>query len=590
MRKREEKKKRSEFRLFKHIRRYIWQYVVALVAIISVVTITMIMPEITRHIVDDVIVGGKTELLVTLLGSYLLLGALKALLQYIKEYNFDSVSSKVVVSLRRDLFTHIQNLDTSYFDKNNTGEIMARLKEDIDKVWEALSFISMLLIEVILHTVFIIVCMIRLNAYMAIIPIMAIVFCGCLAIKMDKKLDKVFGDISEENAVLNTTCEENIAGVRTVKAFAKEKFEILKFRKHNDRYKELNVDLSRVFVKYYPFFSFVSGIVPLLVLVIGGIFYVKGMFGMTLGLITAYITYSNNIIWPMEMLGWLTNSFSEAVASVKKLNKIYEEVSTINDPEDPVVLDEVKGTVTFDKVGFHKEDMHDILKDISFEIPAGRTLGIMGASGAGKTSIVSLLTRLYDVTEGEIRLDGVPIKDLTLKQLRGNMSLVTQDVFLFSDTISENIKMGRRHRISDEVVRISSKNAGASEFIDKMDKGYETVIGERGVGLSGGQKQRISIARALAKELPILIMDDSTSALDMETERDIQKKLKELTNMTKIIIAHRISSVKDADEIIVLEEGRIAERGTHEELLGLKGLYYETYVSQYGIPELKEVI
>jgi ATP-binding cassette subfamily B protein len=344
------------------------------------------------------------------------------------------------------------------------------------------------------------------------------------------------------------------------------------------------VDLSKVFAKYYPFFSFVSGIVPLLVLVIGGIFYVKGMFGVTLGMITAYIAYANNIIWPMEMLGWLTNSFSEAIASVKKLNKIYSEVSTINDPEDPVTPDIIEGSITFDKVGFSKEDGHEILKDVSFDVPAGKTLGIMGASGAGKTSIVSLLTRLYDVTEGEIRVDGIPIKNLTLRQLRGSISLVTQDVFLFSDTIAENIKMGRKHQISDRIIRLSSRKACASEFIDKMDKGYDTVIGERGVGLSGGQKQRISIARALAKELPILIMDDSTSALDMETERDIQKKLKGLSDMTKIIIAHRISSVKDADEIIVLEEGRIAERGTHDELLAKKGLYYETYVSQYGEP------
>ena len=579
-----EKKKRSRFRLFDHIKSHLWQYIIGVTAIVCVVMISMTMPEISRHIVDDVIVGGESDLLIKLLAAYLILGAMKALLQYIKEFNFDSVSSKVVVSLRRDLFRHIQSLDTSYFDKNNTGEIMARLKEDIDKVWEALSFISMLLIEVILHTAFIIVCMVRLNVYMAIIPICAIILCGTLAIRMDRKLDKVFGDISEENAVLNTTCEENIAGVRTVKAFAKEKFELLKFRKHNDRYKELNVDLSKVFAKYYPFFSFVSGIVPLLVLVIGGIFYIKGMFGVTLGMLTAYIAYANNIIWPMEMLGWLTNSFSEAIASVKKLNKIYEEVSTINDPENPVTPDIIEGSITFDNVGFHKEDGHEILKDVSFEIPAGKTLGIMGASGAGKTSIVSLLTRLYDVTDGEIRVDGIPIKNLTLKQLRGSISLVTQDVFLFSDTIAENIKMGRKHQISDRIIRLSSRKACANEFIDKMDKGYDTVIGERGVGLSGGQKQRISIARALAKELPILIMDDSTSALDMETERDIQKELKGLTDMTKIIIAHRISSVKDADEIIVLEEGRIAERGTHDELLGKKGLYYETYVSQYGEP------
>ena len=581
---------REKFSLFKHIRRHLWQYIIALTALILSVTVSMIVPEVQKHIVDDVIVDGKTELLIKLLLIYACLGASRAVLQYVKEYSFDSVSSKVVVGIRRDLFRHIQSLDTSYFDKNNTGEIMARLKEDIDKVWEALSFISMLLIEVAFHTVFILVCMFRLNAYMAIIPFIAIVVCGFLAIKMDKKLDVVFGEISEENAVLNTTCEENIAGVRTVKAFAKEGYELIKFRKHNDKYKELNVDLSKVFVKYYPFFSFVSGIVPLLVIAIGGVFYVNGMFGITLGVITAYITYSNNIVWPMEMLGWLTNSFSEAVASVKKLNRIYDEVSTINDPENPVVLEKVHGTVTFDNVGFHKEDMHDILKGISFEIPAGKTLGIMGASGAGKTSSVSLLTRLYDVTDGEIRLDGVPIRNLTLKQLRGSISLVMQDVFLFSDTIAENIKMGRRHNISDRVIRRSSKNAGASEFIDKMDKGYETVIGERGVGLSGGQKQRISIARAFAKELPILIMDDSTSALDMETERDIQKKLKNLTEMTKIIIAHRISSVKDADEIIVLDEGRIAERGTHDELLRKKGLYYETYVSQYGEPVLKEVI
>ncbi len=581
---------KEKFSLFKHIKRHLWQYIIALTSLILSVTVSMIVPEVQRHIVDDVIVGGKIELLFKLLVIYACLGASRALFQYIKEYSFDSVSSKVVVGVRRDLFRHIQGLDTSYFDKNNTGEIMARLKEDIDKVWEALSFISMLLIEVAFHTVFILVCMIRLNVYMAIIPFIAIVVCGFLAVKMDKKLDVVFGEISEENAVLNTTCEENIAGVRTVKAFAREGHEISKFRKHNDKYKELNVDLSKVFVKYYPFFSFVSGIVPLLVIAVGGVFYVKGMFGITLGVITAYITYSNNIVWPMEMLGWLTNSFSEAVASVKKLNKIYDEVSTINDPENPVVLEKVKGTVTFDNVGFHKEDMHDILKGISFEIPAGKTLGIMGASGAGKTSIVSLLTRLYDVTEGEIRLDGVPIRNLTLKQLRGSISLVMQDVFLFSDTIAENIKMGRRHNISDRVIRRSSKNAGASEFIDKMDKGYDTVIGERGVGLSGGQKQRISIARAFAKELPILVMDDSTSALDMETERDIQKRLKSLTEMTKIIIAHRISSVKDADEIIVLDEGKIAERGTHDELLALKGLYYETYVSQYGEPILKEVI
>ncbi len=581
---------KNRFTLKKHIKHYALHYAVALTALIISVILSMIMPQIQAKIVDDVIVGGNLSILKKLLITYLLLGAGRMVFQYIKEYGFDTVSVKIATRLRRDLFVHIHSLDTAYFDKNNTGEVMARLKDDIDKVWEALSYISFLLIEVAFHTVFILVCMVRMNAWMAIPPFVAMGICATIAIKMDKKLDKVYGDISEENAVLNTTCEENIAGVRTVKAFAREDYEIEKFRKHNKHYKDLNVQMSKVFVKYYPFFSFISRIVPLIVLIMGGLFYLNDPEVVTLGMITAFISYANNIVWPMEMLGWLTNGFSEAVASVKKLNKIYDEASSINDPEDPVVLEKVEGTISFDHVGFHKEDMHEILSDITFEVPKGHTLGIMGATGAGKTSIVSLLTRLYDVTSGEIRLDGVPIKNLTLKQLRGSVSLVMQDVFLFSDTIAENIKMGRRHKISDAIIKLSSKNAGASEFIDKMDKGYDTVIGERGVGLSGGQKQRISIARAFAKELPILIMDDSTSALDMETEREIQNKLKELTDMTKIIIAHRISSVKDADEIIILEEGKIAERGTHEELLRQKGLYYETYVSQYGEPDIREVI
>lgn len=290
----------------------------------------------------------------------------------------------------------------------------------------------------------------------------------------------------------------------------------------------------------------------------------------------------------MEMLGWLTNSFASAIASYKKIKKIYDESATIKDPENPVELPAVKGAVKFENVSFHKEDMHEILKDISFEVKEGKTLGIMGATGAGKTSIVSLLTRLYDSTGGNIYLDGVNIKDLKLSTLRNSMSLIMQDVFLFSDTISENIKMGDKARITEDQIRVAGKKACADEFIEKMDDEYETVIGERGVGLSGGQKQRISIARAFAKEHPILIMDDSTSALDMETEREIQKTLENFKDTTKIIIAHRISAVKNADEIIILEDGAIKERGTHDELLHKGGLYYETYVSQYGEPDFRK--
>lgn len=304
---------------------------------------------------------------------------------------------------------------------------------------------------------------------------------------------------------------------------------------------------------------------------------------------TAFVEYSTNIVWPMEMLGWLTNSFSSAVASNKKICKIYQETPSIKEAKEPVVLEHIQGKICFDHVSFHKADMYEILHDISFTLEPGKTLGIMGTTGAGKTSIVHLLQRMYDVTGGKISIDDVDIRELSLEQLRTNISYVMQDVFLFSDTINENIKLGKKSTIDLNTVRKASTDAQASEFIERMERKYDTVIGERGVGLSGGQKQRISIARALSKRDPILVLDDSTSALDMETEHLIQETLEKLQNTTKIIIAHRISAVRNADEILVLQGGSIAERGTHESLLARKGLYYETYLAQYGdILEKKE--
>ena len=411
------------------------------------------------------------------------------------------------------------------------------------------------------------------------------VFCGCIAIIMERKLGAVYEEISEENAELNTVAEENLAGVRTVKAFAREKYEIKKFLSHNNRYYELNMKQSKVFVKYYPYFSVVTKILPLLTLLVGGKFAIDG--NLSLGSLGAMVEYSNNIVWPMEMLGWLTNSFSSAIASNRKIKKIYKEKPTIKEIDNPVILDEVEGDITFDHVSYAKEDRQPILEDVSFNLEAGKTLGIMGETGSGKTTIINLLSRFYDVTDGCIKIDGVDVRELTLKQLRESIAVVMQDVFLFSDTISENIKLGMKNEIGAKEVRKASKNAQVSEFAERMEQQYDTVIGERGVGLSGGQKQRISIARAFAKHKPILVLDDSTSALDMETEQQIQKVLEQFKGMTKIIIAHRISAVRNADEIIVLEEGKVKERGIHEELMNRHGLYYETYLSQYGDVDLE---
>lgn len=568
----------------KKISSYIWDYkfsyFAAIASLLIAVTLDMMGPRLMALVVDDVIVGGNIGELKFLLLGFLGVGVGRCVFQYAKEYTFDKNSVRISADMRRDLFRHIQGLSADFFDRTNTGELMARVKEDIDRIWDAIGYVGMLLIEVIYHTSIILIFMYLLNWKMALIPTAAMLLCGTIAILMERKLGQVYEEISEENAVLNTVAEENLAGVRTVKAFAREKFEIGKFLSHNKRYYDLNMQQSKVFVRYYPCFSVVSKILPILTILVGGGFVIRG--DMTLGQMTAFVEYSTNIVWPMEMLGWLTNSFSAAVASNKKVRKIYEEKPSIVEAANPVKIDRVAGKVCFDHVSFHKADMYEILHDISFTVEAGKTLGIMGATGAGKTSIVQLLQRMYDATEGAIYLDDVDIRKLSLEQLRTSVSYVMQDVFLFSDTINDNIKLGKKDYLDFKTVRRASVQAQASGFIERMEDTYDTVIGERGVGLSGGQKQRISIARALAKRDSILVLDDSTSALDMETEQLIQQTLKELENTTKIIIAHRISAVRHADEIIVLDNGFIAERGTHEELLAKHGLYYETYASQYG--------
>ena len=574
----------------KKLSAYIWKnkfrYILAIGSMILAVSLDLMSPQLTKYIIDDVIVGGQIGKLKYLLAGILAIGVGRAVFQYIKEYTFDCLGSDIASSMRKDLFIHTQKLSQDFFDRTDTGELMSRIKDDVDKIWDGLSYVSMLLIEVVIHTSIVLFCMYTTNVKLAIIPTVAMIFCGCIALIMERKLGAVYEEISEENAELNTVAEENLAGVRTVKAFAREKYEIEKFLNHNNRYYELNMKQSKVFVKYYPYFSVVTKILPLLTLLAGGKIVIDGR--MSLGQLAAMVEYSNNIVWPMEMLGWLTNSFSSAIASNRKLKKIYNEVPTIKEKENPIILDEVKGKITFDHVAYGKEGKH-ILRDVSFEVQPGETLGIMGETGSGKSTIINLMSRFYDADKGKICLDDVDIRDMKLSQVRESISQVMQDVFLFSDTIAENIKLGKKDYISEEEVEIASNNAQVSEFATKMKNKYNTVIGERGVGLSGGQKQRISIARAFAKKNPILILDDSTSALDMETEQQIQEALRKLDGVTKVIIAHRISAVKNADEIIILKDGIIAERGKHQQLLEKHGLYYETYQSQYGDVEGGEV-
>ncbi|MDO5426123.1 MAG: ABC transporter ATP-binding protein [Eubacteriales bacterium] len=569
-----------------YIRKYWYMYAIALVCMVIQVSLDMLSPQVTASLIDDVLGKRQVDLLPKLLLLIFIIGAGRAIFGYLKEFLFDFTSSKIGNGIRQTLFTHIQSLSVDYFDRTNTGELMSRVKDDVDKVWNATGYVGMLVMEVTIHTTIILFCMYRLNKRLFIIPVVVMPLVACMAILLENRLGKVYDEISEENAALNTVAQENLAGVHTVKAFAREPFEIKKFLSHNQRYYELNMRQSKVLVRYQPLFQLISRLLPILAVIYGGFLVIDGE--ITLGTLGAFSEYCTNIVWPMEMLGWLLNDLASGVASNRKIQRIYAQKPTITEPENPQPIRQPeKAVIEFDHVTWKVEDK-TILSNVSFTLEPGKTLGIMGATGSGKTSIVQLLMRLFDVTEGEIRIGGTDIRKLSLEELRRFTAPVLQDVFLFSDTVRANVSMGCKEQPSDEEIWAALDEACATEFVREFRSGLDTLIGERGIGLSGGQKQRISMARAFVRKAHLLVLDDSTSALDMETEREIQGILARQKEQTRMIIAHRISAVCAADEILVLEDGRIRERGTHRELMEKKGYYYETYLSQYGEEEGRE--
>lgn len=602
----------NKLNLSRYFKKYAVCYIIAILAMSCATLLDQIFPLLVQHIIDDVLVGHNLDIFKYLLLGFLGIGVAKGIFQYTKEFLCDYAGSRIACEVRINLFQKIQSLSANFFDGINSGELMSRVKDDVDRIWDISAFMGILLAEVFIRTVSTLFFMIRINWQLAIIPIIGMCASGLIAILMEKQLDELYGNLAQEGSEMNNTAAENLAGVRTVKAFAREGFEIAKFHKHNQKFYELNIDLSRVFVKYNPIIQIITRLLSVISLILGGLIVMKGnpLQGgktMTIGELMAFLQYVGGMIWPMEMLGWLTNGFSSAKASVKRLNKIYAEMPDINDQsglanesaeggkeaaanaasgldnqltEALFTSDDIAGNIIFDHVTYQVGD-RKILDDVSFEIKAGQTLGIMGSTGSGKTTIINLLKRMYDVTDGSIKVDGVDIRQIPLPALRKAIACVMQDVFLFSDTIEGNIKLGQRESMTTAQVRAALVDSHSAEFVDKMEDKEETVIGERGVGLSGGQKQRITIARALARKTPVLVLDDSTSALDTETEQEIQGVLADLSGMTKIIIAHRISAVRKADKIIVLDKGRVAEEGTHEELLKVGGLYKETYDSQY---------
>lgn len=565
----------------KRIFKYVWKYKVMVIApaiaMLVSILLDLITPQLSRIIVDDILKKGKTQLLLGVSLAMLSITIGRAILGYTKEYIFDVLSAKINIDIKQDLLDHIQSLSFGYFDSMNTGELMSRINEDVENIWRTISFGLRLFVENIIYFVLTTVILFYTSWQLAAASILIMAPIAFIAVKFEKKIGESYGKLSDQAAVINTSAQEDIAGVRLVKAFAREKHEIMKFLGNKTNY-ELNMEQSRIVGKYFPQIELLTNISTIIMIILGGIFVIWGKF--SIGTLVAFSMYINNLIWPMRNLGWLTNMLAQNSASSKKIFEILDTEPTIKNSPEAISPAAIKGHIVFENVSF-KYNEEEVLKNISLDITPGSTVAIMGTTGSGKSSIINLVGRYYDIQEGSITIDGIDIKNIDLKALRSNMAIVPQDTFLFSDSISQNIKMGNRNASMEQIVK-ACENACAIEFINELEEGFETMIGERGVGLSGGQKQRLSIARALVKNASIMILDDATSALDMDTEYELLKNLHKLENQaTTFIIAHRISAVKNADQILYVENGEIVEKGNHEQLLAQRGKYYDIYCDQF---------
>jgi len=576
-------------RIFKYVSRYKSLLIIGTIFMLVVIGVDLFMPYLQQIFIDDGIIKANNNIIKSALMGILLITIIKAILGYGKEFLYDILSVKVHEDIKNDLFNHIQKLEFKYFDNMNTGELMARIGEDVENIWQTIAFGLRLFIENAIYFVVSTIILFTLNFKLAIACFLIMIPIGFIGMKLEKEFGKSYGEISDQTAKINTTAQENIAGVRLVKAFSREKYEINKFLKMNRTFYDLNMKQGKIIGDYFPPIEFLTNISLVIMIVFGGFLVMKEE--ITIGVLVAFSGYIWNLIWPMRMLGELVDILSRNTASAKKIFEIMDREPEIKSKKESYKGDSIKGDITFENITFKYND-EIVLKNINLDIKAGSTIAIMGTTGSGKSTLINLIGRYYDLYEGSIKIDKVDIKDYDLDFLRKNMSIVPQDTFLFSDSIMNNIKFSNENA-SEEEVRNAASLACALDFIEKLEDGFNTEVGERGIGLSGGQKQRISITRALVRKAKILILDDATSALDMETEHRLLKNLlKREVNSTTFIIAHRISAVKNADMIIYLENGEIKEKGTHEELLNLKGKYYDIYCSQFKDFNLleKEVI
>ncbi len=555
-------------------RHFLW----GLVALAIANATRLIMPILSGAVVRDVIENGLIGRLLPLCIAILALTVARAVSNYARGIKFERLSQDFTYDLRTGLYEHLQAMPYEFYDKNYVGEIMSRMTGDIEGLRNLLAGGVVQIVENTIWFFGSLIILFFLEARLAAVMFAFAPVVAVIAFFFNKKIRPAFRAIREQNAVLSTRTQENISGVRVVKAYAQEQHEKDDFRRDNQHLLQLHLVANRIRTNFLPVLELLSNFTTPVLLLAGGGMVITGE--IDLGTLVTFMNFTWMITGPMRMLGNLINMLAMAVTSADKIFFYMDLGPSIKDKEETVFPEEFTGYVKFDHVTFTYGD-GVVLRDVSFEAKPGQTVAVMGATGTGKTSLVNLLSRFYECQEGAVTIDGVDVKDMPILRLRDRVGYVAQETFLFSETIAANIAFGRVDASMDRI-RAAARAAQADDFIEQMPQGYDTIVGERGIGLSGGQKQRVSIARALLYDPAILVLDDSTSAVDMETEYLIQQELKkQMVNRTTFIIAHRISSVKDADLILVLKDGTVAERGTHAQLLAQKGIYWGMVQDQY---------